>query len=65
MEEVDCNLESIKIKIPSFQRRNDPDMYFEWERKVDFIFPCHNYSEDKKVKLTSIEIYDFAIVWWD
>ena len=37
-EEVDHNLGSIKMKIPSFQGRNDPDVYLEWERKVDLIF---------------------------
>ena len=65
MEEVDRNLESIKMKIPSIQGRNDPDMYLEWERKVDLIFKCHNYSEDKKVKLASVEFCDYAIVCWD
>ena len=52
-DDVDCNLGSIKMKIPSFQGRNDPDVYFEWERKVELIFECHNYSEEKKVKLTA------------
>ena len=26
---------------------------------------CHNYSENKKVKLVAIEFLDYAIVWWD
>ena len=65
VEEVDRNLGSIKMKIPSFQGRNDPDMYLEWERKVDLTFECLNYSEDKKVKLASVEFYDYVIVWWD
>ena len=64
-EEVDHNLGSIKMKIPSFQGRNDPDVYLEWERKVDLIFECHNYSEEKKVKLATVEFCDYAIVWWD
>ena len=64
-EEVDHNLGSIKMKIPSFQGRNDPDVYLEWERKVDLIFECHNYSKEKKVKLATVEFCDYAIVWWD
>ena len=63
-EEVDRNLGSIKMKIPSFQGRNDPE-HLEWERKVDLIFECHNYSEEKKVKLATVEFYDYAIIWWD
>ena len=33
-EMVDRNLGSIKIKIPSFQGRNDPEAYLEWEKKI-------------------------------
>jgi hypothetical protein len=32
---------------------------------VELIFECHNYSEDKKVKLVAIEFTDYAMVWWD
>ncbi|RVW82157.1 putative mitochondrial protein [Vitis vinifera] len=51
--------------IPSFQGKNDPEVYLEWEKKVEFIFECHNYSEEKKVKLVVIEFTDYAIIWWD
>ena len=50
----DNNLSSIKIKISSFQGKNDPEVYLEWERKVEMIFYCHNYFENKKVKLIVI-----------
>ncbi|PKI44882.1 hypothetical protein CRG98_034830 [Punica granatum] len=30
---VDRNIGSIKMTIPTFQRRNDPDSFIEWERK--------------------------------
>ena len=61
----DNNLGSIKMKIPSFQGKNDPELYLEWEKKVELVFDCHNYSEMKKVKLAAIEFSDYAIVWWD
>ena len=60
---VDRNLGNIKVKIPSFQGKNDPEVYLEWEKKVELIFKCHNYFEDKKVKLTVIEFTDCAIIW--
>ncbi|XP_057770955.1 uncharacterized protein LOC130990742 [Salvia miltiorrhiza] len=63
--EVDGDLGSIKLKIPTFQGRSDPEAYLEWERKVELIFECHNYSEEKKVRLAAIEFTDYAIVWWD
>ena len=61
----DNNLGNFKMKIPSFQRRNDPEIYLEWERKVEMVFECHNYSDNKKVKLVVIEFSNYAIVWWD
>ncbi|RVW25725.1 hypothetical protein CK203_113546 [Vitis vinifera] len=45
---TDRNLGNIKMKIPSFQGKNDPEVYLEWEKKVELIFECHNYSEEKK-----------------
>uniref|UniRef100_A0A2N9F015 Reverse transcriptase domain-containing protein n=1 Tax=Fagus sylvatica TaxID=28930 RepID=A0A2N9F015_FAGSY len=61
----DNDLGNIKIKIPSFQSKNDPEVYLEWETKMEMVFDCHNYSEIKKVKLAAIEFTDYAIVWWD
>uniref|UniRef100_A0A2N9F1V6 Reverse transcriptase domain-containing protein n=1 Tax=Fagus sylvatica TaxID=28930 RepID=A0A2N9F1V6_FAGSY len=62
---LDRNLGSIKMKIPSFQGRTDLEVYLEWEKKIDLVFDCHNYSEEKKVKLAVIEFTDYAIIWWD
>ncbi|PKI72899.1 hypothetical protein CRG98_006701 [Punica granatum] len=59
----DNNLGSIKMKIPSFQGKSDPEAYLEWEKKVEFVFDCYSYSELKKVKLAAIEFSDYAIVW--
>ncbi|XP_062089604.1 uncharacterized protein LOC133796139 [Humulus lupulus] len=61
----DNDLGNIKIKIPSFQGKNDPEAYLEWETKIKMVFDCHNYSEIKKVKLAAIEFTDCAIIWWD
>ena len=32
---------------------------------MELIFYNHNYSKEKKVKLTVVEFTDYAIVWWD
>ena len=61
----DNNLDDIKMKISSFQGRSDPEAYLEWEKKMEFVFDCHNYSETKKVKLAVIEFSEYAIIWWD
>ena len=64
-DRTDRNLENIKMKIPSFQGKNDPEAYLECEKKVDLIFECHNYSEEKNIKLAIIEFTNYAIIWWD
>ncbi|XP_042408307.1 uncharacterized protein LOC121997755 [Zingiber officinale] len=64
-EAVDRNMGTIKLSIPPFQGKNDPDVYIEWERKVELVFDCHNYSEEKKVKLAAEAFTDYAIIWWD
>ena len=32
---------------------------------MELIFECHDYSEEKKVKLVFIEFTNYAIIWWD
>ncbi|XP_060202503.1 uncharacterized protein LOC132630942 [Lycium barbarum] len=60
----DDNINSIKMKMPTFKGIRDPDLYLDWERKVEAIFDCHNYSEAKKVKLAVVEFSDYASIWW-
>ncbi|XP_070046737.1 uncharacterized protein [Nicotiana tomentosiformis] len=52
------------MKMPSFKRTRDPDLYLDWERKIEAIFDCHNYSEGKKVELAIVEFSDYATIWW-
>jgi len=58
-------LKNIKLSIPPFQGKYDPEAYLEWEKKIELVFECHNYSENKKVKLAAIEFSDYAMIWWD
>ena len=44
----DGSLNNIKMKIPSFQGRNDHEIYLEWEKKMEFIFDYHNYLDGKR-----------------
>jgi hypothetical protein len=63
--DVDRNLGSIKLKIPAFKGKTDPEAYSEWERKVEMIFYIHRYSEEKNVKLVVVEFTNYAMVWWE
>ena len=48
-------IDGIKLNIPPFKGKNDPEAYLEWE--------CNNYEEDQKVKLVAAEFSDYALVW--
>ncbi|PNX68551.1 hypothetical protein L195_g056230, partial [Trifolium pratense] len=61
----DSHVGSVKMMIPSFKGKNDPELYLEWERKIEHVFDCHNYSEEKKIKLAVVEFTDYASIWWD
>jgi hypothetical protein len=63
--DIDRNLGSIKLKIPAFKGKIDPEAYLDWEKKVEMIFNIHRYSEEKKVKLAVVEFTDYAMVWWE
>ena len=56
---------SIKMKIPSFQGKSDPEAYLEWEKKMELVFDYHQYFETEKTKLAIVEFSDYTIVWWD
>ncbi len=36
-DEVNRDLSKIKLMIPTFQGKNDPDAYLEWEKRMDLI----------------------------
>jgi hypothetical protein len=55
----------IKLTIPEFSGRSDPEKYLEWEMRVNQIFDGHNYSEEKKVRVASMEFTEYALIWWD
>ena len=61
----DDGIGRIKITVPEFSGRSDPEKYLEWEMRVNQIFDNHNFSEEKKVRVASSEFTEYALVWWD
>src|SRR3954471_13138901 len=57
-------LRGIKIKVPTFQGKNDPEAYLEWETKIKQIFACNTYSYVQKVQVAALEFTEYALVWW-
>jgi hypothetical protein len=55
----------LKFTMPKFDGGSDPEAYFTWELKVDKIFRLHNYSEEKKLAMASLEFDGYALIWWE
>jgi hypothetical protein len=51
--------------MPKFDGRSDPEDYFTWELKVEKIFHLHNYLEEKKLAMASLEFEGYALIWWE
>ena len=55
----------LKFQMPKFKGEENPDAYMDWELKVEKIFRIHNFSEEKKVAMASLEFEDYANIWWE
>jgi len=58
-------IEGVKLNVPSFKGRSDPDTYLDWEMKIEHVFSCNDYTEQQKVKLAAVEFLDYTLVWWN
>ena len=57
-------IEGVKLNVPSFKGRSDPDAYLTWEMKIQHAFSYNDYPEEQKVKLAAATFSDYALVWW-
>jgi len=64
-DRADDSLGNLKLRIPSFSGTNDPGAYLEWEKNMELVFDCQNFSESKKVRLAVTEFNRYALHWWD
>lgn len=62
-DEVYRSMSNIKMTISSFKGMSDQEAYLEWEKKIELIFDCHNYLEDKNIKIAELEFTNYAITW--
>ena len=64
-EQEQDGLGKVKVRIPTFEGKCDPDAYMDWETKIEQIWTCHNFPEHRKVQLAALEFQGYAMVWWD
>ena len=51
------------LKISKFYGKTDPEEYLEWEKMVESVFNCHNFSDAKKVLLCIAQFKQYAQIW--
>ncbi|KAK1677012.1 hypothetical protein QYE76_037860 [Lolium multiflorum] len=54
-----------KFSIPKFEGGADVEEYLTWELKIEKLWRLHNYTEDRKIKLSYSEFDGYALRWWD
>jgi hypothetical protein len=59
------NLARIKLSVPKFTGREDPDANLEWEEQCDQICRVHDLSDRRCVNLDSVEFSGYALTWWN
>ncbi|TYK18910.1 Retrovirus-related Pol polyprotein from transposon 17.6 [Cucumis melo var. makuwa] len=54
----------VKFKIPPFTGTTDSETYLQWKRKIEHVFDCNTFSENKKMKLAIAEFTNYASEWY-
>ena len=39
-------VEGVKLNVPSFKGRSDPDACLDWEMKIEHVLACNDYTEE-------------------
>jgi len=45
-EHREDKIERVKIQIPIFKGKSDPEAYLEWKMKIEQLFACHNRRKE-------------------
>nr|GEW10681.1 hypothetical protein [Tanacetum cinerariifolium] len=54
----------IKVDIPEYDGKLDPDEFVEWLRTVELVFDYEQTTEDNKVKIVALKLRKYASTWW-
>nr|GEW58887.1 uncharacterized protein [Tanacetum cinerariifolium] len=54
----------IKVDIPEYDGKLDPDEFVEWIRTVERVFYYKETTDDNKVKIVALKLRKYASTWW-
>src|SRR3954463_347013 len=60
----DDHVAKLKLNIPSFEGKYNPDAYLTWDMEVEQRFACLKYPENMRVSAATCEFTKFASLWW-
>jgi hypothetical protein len=60
----DDHVAKLKLHVPTFDGRYNPNAYLSWELELDQRFACLSYPEDRRVSAATCEFTSFASIWW-
>ena len=52
------------VKLPCFNGSSDPNVYLDWETKVDHYFHVYRVQDDDKLRIVSSSFLGYAKEWW-
>ena len=58
------NAHEVNVSMSPFTGRFRPDLYIEWEYKINAIFASHTFDEHGKFQVAVSTFSSFALVWW-
>lgn len=57
--------DDIKVDIPDFEGRLQPDDFIDWLQTVERVFEYKEIPEEKKVKIIAVKLRKHASIWWE
>ncbi|TXG46352.1 hypothetical protein EZV62_028147 [Acer yangbiense] len=55
----------MKVDIPDFEGKMQPDDFIDWFTTVERIFDFKDVPENRKVKVVAIKLRKHASIWWE
>lgn len=63
-EKSGTRLTDIKVDIPEYDGKMDPDEFLDWMRTVERVFDYKQLTEAHKVKIVALKFRKYASNWW-
>ncbi|XP_027351492.1 uncharacterized protein LOC113862615 [Abrus precatorius] len=57
--------DNIKIDIPEFEERLQPDEFVDWLQTVERVFELKEILDEQKVKIVAVKLKKHASIWWE